>query len=135
MAARSWKKVLFLNDSTGAMDLTIDPTNPRILFASMWKFQRMPWGMNAGGGRSGLWKTTDGGDTWKEITFNPGIPAKPLGKIGVVDLARESAARLREHRGARLRRAASSAPTTAATRGSARATTRSGRCVPGTTPR
>ena len=80
---RSWKKVLFLNDSTGAMDLTIDPTNPRILFASMWKFQRMPWGMNAGGGRSGLWKTTDGGDTWKEITFNPGIPAKPLGKIGV----------------------------------------------------
>jgi photosystem II stability/assembly factor-like uncharacterized protein len=80
---RSWKKVLFLNDSTGAMDLTIDPTNPRILFASMWKFQRTPWGMNAGGGRSGLWKTTDGGDTWKEISFNPGIPAKPLGKIGV----------------------------------------------------
>ena len=80
---RSWKKVLFLNDSTGAMDLTIDPTNPRILFASMWKFQRTPWGMNAGGGRSGLWKTTDGGDTWKEVTFNPGIPAKPLGKIGV----------------------------------------------------
>ena len=80
---RSWKKVLFLNDSTGAMDLTIDPTNPRILFASMWKFQRMPWGMNAGGGRSGLWKTTDGGDTWKEVTFNPGIPAKPLGKIGI----------------------------------------------------
>jgi photosystem II stability/assembly factor-like uncharacterized protein len=80
---RSWKKVLFLNDSTGAMDLTIDPTNPRILFASMWKFQRTPWGMNAGGGRSGLWKTTDGGDTWKEITFNPGIPKKPLGKIGI----------------------------------------------------
>ena len=80
---KTWKKVLFLNDSTGAMDLTIDPTNPRILFASMWKFQRTPWGMNAGGGRSGLWKTTDGGDTWREITFNPGIPRKPLGKIGV----------------------------------------------------
>jgi photosystem II stability/assembly factor-like uncharacterized protein len=80
---KSWKKVLFLNDSTGAMDLTIDPTNPRILFASMWKFQRMPWGMNAGGGRSGLWKTTDGGDSWKEISFNPGIPKTPLGKIGV----------------------------------------------------
>jgi photosystem II stability/assembly factor-like uncharacterized protein len=80
---RTWKKVLFLNDSTGAMDLTIDPTNPRILFASMWKFQRTPWGMDAGGGRSGLWKTTDGGDTWREITFNPGIPQKPLGKIGV----------------------------------------------------
>ena len=80
---KSWRKVLFLNDSTGAMDLTIDPTNPRILFASMWKFQRMPWGMNAGGGRSGLWKTTDGGDSWKEISFNPGIPKTPLGKIGV----------------------------------------------------
>ena len=80
---RTWKKVLFLNDSTGAMDLTIDPTNPRILFASMWKFQRTPWGMNSGGGRSGLWKTTDGGDSWKEITFNPGVPKKPLGKIGV----------------------------------------------------
>jgi photosystem II stability/assembly factor-like uncharacterized protein len=80
---KSWKKVLFLNDSTGAMDLSIDPVNPRILFASMWKFQRTPWGMNAGGGRSGLWKTTDGGDTWKEISFNPGIPEKPLGKIGV----------------------------------------------------
>jgi photosystem II stability/assembly factor-like uncharacterized protein len=80
---KSWKKVLFLNDSTGAMDLTIDPTNPRILFASMWKFQRTPWGMNAGGGRSGLWKTTDGGDTWKEISFNAGIPTTPLGKIGI----------------------------------------------------
>ncbi len=80
---RTWKKVLFLNDSTGAMDLSIDPTNPRILFASMWKFQRTPWGMNAGGGRSGLWKTIDGGDSWKEITFNPGIPKKPLGKIGI----------------------------------------------------
>lgn len=80
---KTWQKVLFLNDSTGANDLTMDPTNPRILIASMWKFQRTPWGMNAGGGRSGLWKTTDGGDTWKEITFNPGIPKKPLGKIGV----------------------------------------------------
>src|SRR6185436_9964699 len=80
---KSWKKVLFLNDSTGAMDLTIDPNNPRILFASMWKFQRTPWSMSAGGGRSGLWKTMDGGDTWREISFNPGIPKRPLGKIGI----------------------------------------------------
>jgi photosystem II stability/assembly factor-like uncharacterized protein len=80
---RSWKKVLFLNDSTGAIDLSMDPTNPRILYATMWKFQRMPWGMNSGSGRTGLWKTIDGGETWKELTFNPGIPARPLGKIGV----------------------------------------------------
>ncbi|MBI2796156.1 MAG: glycosyl hydrolase [Gemmatimonadetes bacterium] len=79
----TWKKVLFLNDSTGAADLSIDPTNPRILFASMWKFQRTPWGMDAGSGRSGLWKTTDGGDTWTELSFNPGMPRAMIGKIGV----------------------------------------------------
>ncbi|HVZ50265.1 MAG TPA: glycosyl hydrolase, partial [Gemmatimonadaceae bacterium] len=80
---KTWKKVLFLNDSTGAIDISMDPSNPRILYAAMWKFQRTPWGMNAGGGRSGLWKTTDGGDTWTELTFNPGIPRRLLGKIGV----------------------------------------------------
>ncbi|MDB4905760.1 MAG: hypothetical protein JWO05_544 [Gemmatimonadetes bacterium] len=80
---KSWKRVLFVDEGTGATDLSIDVSNPRILYASMWKFQRTPWGMNAGGGRSGLWKTTDGGDSWKELTFNPGIPQKPLGKIGV----------------------------------------------------
>ena len=80
---KSWKKVLFLNDSTGAADLSIDPGNPRILFASMWKFQRKPWGMDAGSGRSGLWKTTDGGDTWTELSFNPGMPKAMIGKIGV----------------------------------------------------
>ncbi|MFY7921861.1 MAG: WD40/YVTN/BNR-like repeat-containing protein, partial [Gemmatimonas sp.] len=79
----TWKKVLFLNDSTGAADISIDVTNPRILYASMWKFQRSPWGMDAGAGRSGLWKSTDGGDTWTELTFNPGMPKGLIGKIGV----------------------------------------------------
>ncbi len=79
----TWKKVLFLDDSTGAADLSMDVNNPRILYASMWKFQRTPWGMNAGSGRSGLWKSTDGGDSWTELTFNPGMPKGPIGKIGV----------------------------------------------------
>lgn len=79
----TWKKVLFLNDSTGAADLSIDVNNPRIVYASMWKFQRSPWGMDAGAGRSGLWKSTDGGDTWSELTFNPGMPKGLIGKIGV----------------------------------------------------
>lgn len=79
----TWKKVLFLNDSTGAADLSIDVTNPRIVYASMWKFQRSPWGMDAGAGRSGLWKSTDGGDSWTELTFNPGMPKGLIGKIGV----------------------------------------------------
>ena len=80
---KTWKRILFINDSTGANDLSIDPSNPRILYASMYKFQRTPYSMISGGGRSGIWKTLDGGDTWTELTFRPGIPHKPLGKIGI----------------------------------------------------
>ena len=79
----TWKRVLFVDDSTGAIDLAMDPTNPRILYAAMWRFQRFPWGFSAGGGKSGLWKSTDGGDTWTELTDNPGMPEVAIGRIGV----------------------------------------------------
>lgn len=90
---KSWQRVLFVDDSTGAIDLTMDPTNPRILFAAMWKFQRTPWSMNSGGGRSGIWKSTDGGDTWKEISRNTGLPRVPLGRIGI-DVSRTNPRRV-----------------------------------------
>jgi len=90
---KSWQKVLFLDDSTGAQDLAMDPSNPRVLYAAMYKFQRTPWSMIAGGGRSGIWKTTDGGDTWKEISKNPGIPKSILGKIGI-DVSRTNPQRV-----------------------------------------
>jgi photosystem II stability/assembly factor-like uncharacterized protein len=80
---RSWKKVLYLDENTGAIDLAMDPSNPRILYASMWRARRTPWGLDAGGGKSGLWKSLDGGDTWKELSANPGLPSTALGRIGM----------------------------------------------------
>ncbi len=77
----TWKKVLKVNDEVGAVDLALDPKNPRILFATTWRVQRKPWEMLSGGEGSGLWKSTDGGDTWTELT--EGLPAGPLGRIGV----------------------------------------------------
>ena len=78
-----WKKVLFSNDQSGATDLTIDPTNPRILYASTWRVQRTPYSLSSGGDGSALWKSTDSGETWKEISKNEGFPKDTLGIIGV----------------------------------------------------
>ncbi|HET7564641.1 MAG TPA: glycosyl hydrolase, partial [Gemmatimonadaceae bacterium] len=80
---RSWQRVLFIDDSTAAIDLALDPVNPRILYAAMWKFERYPWGFSAGGGHSGLFKSTDGGDTWTELTHNEGMPKALIGRIGI----------------------------------------------------
>lgn len=84
---KSWKKVLFRNDSTGGMTLKMDPHNPRIMYASLWQAYRNAHSMSSGGVGSGLFKSTDGGDTWKEITKNPGLPTGMLGKI-CVDVSR-----------------------------------------------
>src|SRR6266540_2887053 len=80
---RTWDKILFRSDSAGAIDLAMDPTNPRILYAAFWQARRGPWYMSSGGPGSGLFKSTDGGDSWKEITRNEGLPKGVIGKIGV----------------------------------------------------
>ncbi|HSR38521.1 MAG TPA: hypothetical protein VLL95_06360, partial [Phnomibacter sp.] len=76
----TWKKVLYVNDNTGCADLDIDVSNPRILYAAMWDHQRLPWEVRSGGPGCGLYKSTDGGDTWNKL--ENGIP-KELGKMSV----------------------------------------------------
>jgi len=78
---KTWKKVLFVNDTTGAADLAMAPGNPRVLFAAMWEFRRYPWTMVDGGPGSGLYRSTDGGETWTKLT--KGLPEGPLGRIAV----------------------------------------------------
>jgi photosystem II stability/assembly factor-like uncharacterized protein len=80
---QSWQKVLFRDAQTGAVDLAMDPSNPQVLYASLWHAFRQPWLLVSGGDSSGLFKSTDGGTTWTELTGRPGLPAKPIGKIGV----------------------------------------------------
>lgn len=79
----NWKKVLYVSPKAGAVDLIIDRNNPKVLYASTWEVQRKAWKMWGGGGDSKLWKSTDGGDTWSDLTSNTGMPAPPIGKIGV----------------------------------------------------
>ncbi len=79
---QTWQKTLFVNDSTGAIDLAMQPGNPRLLVASMWQTVRYPWGLDDGGPASGLYRSIDGGQTWKQVTAH-GLPAKPYGRIAV----------------------------------------------------
>ena len=80
---KSWEKVLFSNADSGAVELVMDPTNPRILYASTWRVNRTPYSLNSGGQGSALWKSTDEGKNWKEISLNEGFASGTLGIIGV----------------------------------------------------
>jgi photosystem II stability/assembly factor-like uncharacterized protein len=80
---KTWQKILFKSDSAGAVDLVLDPSNPRVLYAALWQAQRTPWSFTSGGRWSGLFKSTDGGDTWTELTRNKGLPAGVIGRIGI----------------------------------------------------
>ena len=80
---RSWTQVLVRNDSTGIADLVMDPANPDVLYAAFWQVQRSPWGLTSGGKGGGLFKTTDAGAHWTEITGNPGLPRGLWGNVGL----------------------------------------------------
>ena len=78
-----WERILFANTDAGAIDLVMDPNNPRVLFATTWRVRRTPYSLESGGEGSDLWKSTDGGDTWKKITGNKGLPAGLWGIAGI----------------------------------------------------
>jgi len=78
---KTWQKVLYLDDKTGVSDLVMDPSNPLVLFAGMWEVQRYPWMLVNGGEKSAIYKSIDGGSTWKKLT--EGLPKGPVGRIGL----------------------------------------------------
>ena len=80
---KTWTKSLFRDAKTGAVDLSMDPKNPDVLYAALWEVSRTPHSLSSGGAGSGLFKTTDGGATWTELTKNDGLPTGIWGKVGV----------------------------------------------------
>ncbi len=80
---KSWRKVLFVNDSTGCADLVVDPSNPNKLIAAMWEYGRKPWTFSSGGPGSGIYVSFDAGETWTKRTDKDGLPKGDLGRIGL----------------------------------------------------
>lgn len=79
----TWERILFASKDAGAGDLTFDPNNPRIMYASTWNIRRNGYRMDSGGPDSKIWKSTDGGDTWENLMKNPGMPSGTIGIVGV----------------------------------------------------
>ena len=80
---KSWKKVLYVNNQTGCSDLIMEPGNPAVLYAGTWRIQRTPYSLESGGDGGGLWKSMDGGETWKNISASKGLPKGLWGIVGV----------------------------------------------------
>ena len=80
---KTWKKILYVNTSTGAADMVVDPSNPEKMIVSMWEHERKPWTFNSGGPGSAIYLTFDGGDTWKKLSSEDGIPKGKLGRVGL----------------------------------------------------
>ncbi|MCS6904898.1 MAG: hypothetical protein RML72_00745 [Bacteroidia bacterium] len=80
---KTWKKVLYVDERTGAADLAIHPANPNRLIASMWEHRRWPWFFKSGGKGSGIYCSYDGGETWKKLTTKDGLPEGELGRAGI----------------------------------------------------
>lgn len=80
---KTWERILFANANAGAVDLILDPNNSRVIYASTWRIRRTPYDLSSGGKGSTLWKSTDGGDTWKDISSNTGLPKGTRGIIGI----------------------------------------------------
>ncbi|MEE9575941.1 MAG: hypothetical protein V3W35_00915, partial [Gemmatimonadota bacterium] len=80
---KTWEKVLYVDERTGAADLVMHPDNPEVLFAAMWEYRRWPWFFESGGPGSGLHVSRDGGDTWTRLTPEDGLPEGDLGRIGL----------------------------------------------------
>jgi photosystem II stability/assembly factor-like uncharacterized protein len=79
---KTWEKVLYKDENTGGIDVAFDPHNSHILFASLWEARRTPWGLSSGGSGSGIYRSSDGGSTWKRLEEH-GLPKGPYGKIGI----------------------------------------------------
>ncbi len=80
---QTWKKILYVNDETGAISMAMDPSNPQVLYAAIWQMSRRHWTFSSGGPGSGIYKTTDGGANWTNISHRSGLPTGIFGKVGI----------------------------------------------------